>query len=62
MAVCGIQVNEFCFVFQSPGAPLAVKLPHSLYSECERVVYLIELMIPFEDAMEEVFIRKKLNW
>ena len=26
-----------------------------LYSECERIVYFIELMIPFEDANEEAF-------
>ena len=30
-----------------------------LYSECERMVYLIELTIPFEDVIEEAFERKK---
>ena len=30
-----------------------------LYSECECVVYFIELTIPFEDAIEEAFERKK---
>ena len=32
-----------------------------LYSECERIVYLIELTIHFEDAIEEAFERKKLR-
>ena len=26
-----------------------------LYSECERIVYFIELTIPFEDVIEEAF-------
>ena len=30
------------------------------YSECERIVYFIELMIPFEDVIEKAFERKKL--
>ena len=33
-----------------------------LYSECECIVYFIELMIPFEDAIEEAFERKKLKY
>ena len=33
-----------------------------LYSECERIVYFIELTIPFEDAIEEAFERKKLKY
>ena len=33
-----------------------------LYSECERIVYLIELIIPFEDAIEEAFESKKLKY
>ena len=28
-----------------------------LYSECKRIVYIIELTIPFEDAIEEAFER-----
>ena len=27
-----------------------------LYSECERIIYYIELRIPFEDAIEEAFV------
>ena len=33
-----------------------------LYSECKRIVYLTELTIPFEDAIEEAFERKKLKY
>ena len=33
-----------------------------LYSECERIVYFFELTIPFEDAIEEAFERKKLKY
>ena len=33
-----------------------------LYSECERIVYFIELTIPFEDKIEEAFERKKLKY
>ena len=33
-----------------------------LYSECKCIVYFIELMIPFENAMEEAFERTKLNY
>ena len=33
-----------------------------LYSECEHLVYFIELMIPFEDIIEEDFERKKLKY
>ena len=32
-----------------------------LYSECEHIVYFIALTIPFEDAIEEPFERKKLK-
>ena len=30
-----------------------------LFSECDRIVYFIKLTIPFEDAIEEAFERKK---
>ena len=41
----------------------AMKPDMMLYSECVHIVYFIELMIPFEDAIEEAFGRKKLkNW
>ena len=33
-----------------------------LYSECERIVYLTELTIPFEDVTEEAFEGKKLKY
>ena len=33
-----------------------------LCSECERIVYLIELTIPFQDAIQEAFERKALEY
>ena len=33
-----------------------------LYSESEHIVYCIVLTIPFEDAVEEAFERKKLKY
>ena len=33
-----------------------------LYFERECIVYFIELMIPFEDLIEEAFDRKKLKY
>lgn len=33
-----------------------------LCCKCERFVYIIELMIPFEDAMEEAFERKEFKY
>ena len=41
---------------------VAVRPDMVLYSECERIVYFIELTIPFEDAIEEAFDRKKLKY
>ena len=40
----------------------AMKPDMVLYSECERTVYYIDLMIPFEDAIEEAFEWKKLKY
>ena len=33
-----------------------------LYSECECIVYFIELAIPFEDAIEDTFERTNLKY
>ena len=33
-----------------------------LYSECERIVYFIKSTIPFEDAIDVAFERKKLKY
>ena len=33
-----------------------------LYTECECIVYFIKLPIPFEDAIEEAFERKRLKY
>ena len=33
-----------------------------LYSECDRIIYFLELTIPFEDAIEESFERKTLKY
>ena len=40
----------------------AMRPDMELYSECERIVYFIELIIPFEDATEEASERKKLKY
>ena len=39
-----------------------MRLDMVLYSECEHIVYLIELTILFEDVIEEAFERKKLKY
>ena len=33
-----------------------------MYSECECISYFTELMIPFEDVIEEAFERKRLKY
>ena len=40
----------------------AVRPDVALYSECQGIVYFIESTIPFEDAIEEAFERKKLKY
>ena len=49
-----LQVPEYIVV-------TAMRPDMVLYSECECVVYFIELTIPFEDAIEEAFERKKIK-
>ena len=52
-------MSEVNFKFQCI-AVTAMRPDMVLYSECERIVYFIELMIPFEDVIEKAFERKKL--
>ena len=40
----------------------AMRLDMVFYTECERIVYFIELPIPSEDVTEEVFEWKKLKY